>query len=340
MTQGFGATIFGCEGPSLQAEEARFFRQVNPFGFILFARNVENPEQVQRLTRQLRDAAGHDTPIFVDQEGGRVQRLRAPHWREWQPALDMTGLFGPDREAAQRAVWLRYRIIAAELHAVGIDANCAPCLDTATPATHPVLRNRCLSDDPVQVAALGRAAVAAHLAGGVLPVIKHMPGQGRGALDSHHDLPHVAASLPELAMTDFLPFRSLSDAPLGMSGHVVYDEIDPVSPATTSATVINLIRNDFGFQGLLMTDDLSMNALSGDVVARVTASLAAGIDVILHCNGALEEMVEVAAAASGMTPAAKARAERALAARQMPEPVDITALEAELSNLLDGRVHV
>lgn len=330
-----GAFILGCAGLTLTADEAAFFREADPFGFILFARNVASPAQLRRLTAELRSAVGREAPVMTDQEGGRVQRLRAPHWREWTPPLTLAGAAG---QAAPRAFWLRSRLIAHELRACGIDANCAPCLDLARPETHPFLRNRCLGTDPGTVATIGRAVADAHLAGGVLPVMKHMPGHGRGTADSHHALPETGAGLPELEASDFVPFAALADLPMGMTAHLVFRSIDG-QPATTSAAMVALIRRRIGFGGLLMTDDISMNALSGDVGARATAALAAGCDLVLHCNGKRTEMDAVAQAAGRMSAPARARAARALAARRLPDPVDIAAVEAELRSLAGGAVY-
>ncbi len=335
MTTGRGATILGCLSTALAPDEAAFFREADPFGFILFARNVDTPGQLRRLTADLRAAVGRDAPVFVDQEGGRVQRLRGPHWREWDAPLDEVRRHGP-RAAAVLA--LRYRIVAAELRAVGIDANCAPCLDLARPETHPFLRNRCLGEDAVTVAALGRAVADAHLAGGVLPVIKHIPGHGRAVTDSHLALPRTDADPADLFATDFAPFAALADLPLAMTGHVVFDRIDPGVPATASATVIGLIRRKLGFGGLLMTDDLSMQALSGDPGQRAGAAMAAGCDVALHCNGRRAEAEQVVAAAGALTPAATTRAIRALSMRRAACEVDIAALEADLGDVAEGRV--
>ncbi|MFN3972109.1 MAG: glycoside hydrolase family 3 N-terminal domain-containing protein [Gemmobacter sp.] len=332
---GAGATILGCAGPALAPEEAAFFREADPWGFILFARNVDSPAQLRRLTGDLRDAVGWVAPVLVDQEGGRVQRLRGPQWREWSPPLDLAAAAGA---AAPRAFWLRSRLIAHELRASGIDANCAPCLDIARPDTHPFLRDRCLGTDPARVALIGRAVADAHLEGGVLPVLKHIPGHGRGRADSHHALPSTPATLAELEASDFAPFVALADLPLAMTAHLVYSAIDS-TPATTSAAVVALIRHRIGFQGLLMTDDLSMNALSGDVGARAAAAIAAGCDVALHCNGKRAEMEKVVAAAGRLSPVAQARADRALAARHLPGPVDIAALEAELRDLAGGAAY-
>lgn len=347
MTTGTGAAIFGCDGPRLGADEAAFHREADPFGFILFARNVENPDQLRRLTGDLRSTVGRDAPIFVDQEGGRVQRLRGPHWREWLPPLDMVSLAmaragaepGQGLAAAARAMWLRYRLIAAELRSVGIDGNCAPCLDVATGVTHPFLKNRCYGADVETVTRLGRAVAEGHLAGGVLPVVKHMPGHGRASGDTHHDLPNVNADTATLATSDFAPFHALRDLPLAMTAHIVFSAYD-TAPATCSVTMIRVIREVIGFQGLLMTDDIAMQALSGSIAERSAAAIAAGCDLVLHCNGDLAERVAVAQAAGRMPAQTLARAAAALSRRRPPEPVDIAALETELSGLLDGNGHV
>ncbi len=346
MSTAGGATILGCIGPTLSSDESAFFRAAAPWGFILFARNVEDPAQLRRLTAELRESVGRDAPIFVDQEGGRVQRLRAPHWTEWLPPLDMVKLAmasaapGQELAVAVRAMWLRYRLIAAELRDVGIDGNCAPCLDVASDETHPFLRNRCYSDDPAIVTRLGRAAADGHLAGGVLPIVKHMPGHGRATLDSHKDLPMVGVPRNILEKHDFAPFRALADLPLAMTAHIIYSAIDPDHPATTSPRMVRTMREDIGFCGLLISDDLSMNALSGNVAERAAATIAAGVDIALHCSGNLDEMEAVVLAAGHMTPKAYQRAQSALQARTSPETVDIGALRSDLSGLLDGQGHV
>jgi beta-N-acetylhexosaminidase len=331
MTIGRGATIFGCAGTSLSAEERAFFRDADPFGFILFARNIETPAQVVRLTSALRDAVGREAPILVDQEGGRVQRLRGPHWRDWAPPLD-TVANAPSLEAAERRMRARMTVIGAELRALGIDVNCAPLGDIAWPETHPILRNRCYGSDPVTVARIARAVAEGLAAAGVQPVLKHLPGHGRSQLDSHLDLPTIDAGLDELRRLDFAPFRALSDLPMAMTAHLVFAGIDPGLPATQSPTMIRLIREEIGFQGLLMTDDLNMQALEGSLTLRTRASLAAGVDVALHCKGIPAEMVEVAAAAGSLGPASVLRAERAIAARRVPE-VDLAAALAELDHV-------
>lgn len=333
---GMGAAIFGCAGAVLSADERAFFRDSDPFGFILFARNVENPAQLSRLTADLRDAVGRDAPILVDQEGGRVQRLRAPHWREWLPPLEQVAGSG---EKAARGMAIRSRIIAAELRAVGIDANCAPCADLASDITHPFLRNRCYGSDPAQVAAIARAVADAHLAGGVLPVVKHMPGHGRSTADTHHHLPTVQEDAAILEATDFAPFRALNDLPMAMTAHIVFAAYDDDHPATQSPEMIRLIREEIGFSGLLLTDDLNMQALSGTLAERAARSLDAGCDIALHCKGDLAEMQAVAAVAGPLRPDSEARAKAALAARQAPDSVDIAALEADLASILQEPTH-
>ncbi len=331
-----GATIFGCAGLTLGADEAAFFREADPWGFILFARNIDTPEQVAALCAELRASVGREAPILIDQEGGRVQRLRPPHWREWLPPLDQVAAFAPERVV--RGLWLRARLQAAELRAIGIDVNCAPTCDVAGPATHPFLRNRCFGTDPAAVAAHARATAEGFLAGGVLPVIKHMPGHGRATADSHLNLPVVTASLTELRLSDFAPFAALADLPLAMSAHIRFTALD-AAPATQSPVVLRLMREEIGFAGLIMTDDIGMEALSGTMAERAAASVAAGCDVVLHCKGTLAEMEAVAGAAGRLSGPAARRAEAALARRLSPADVDIAALEAEFESLTHGGAH-
>lgn len=328
----FGATILDADGLTLTADEVAFFRDANPFGFILFARNIDTPDQVRRLCDQMCDAVGRQAAITIDQEGGRVQRLRAPQWAEWLPPLEFVAAAGAQ---AERAMYLRYRLIAAELKDLGIDSNCAPMVDLAGDQTHPFLRNRCYGSDPTQVARLGRAVADGLLAGGVLPVLKHIPGHGRATLDSHFDLPHVDADTGALSTEDFAPFAALKDVPMGMTAHLVYDALDD-QPATLSPKVMQVIRDEIGFDNLIMTDDISMKALKGTLEQITTSALAAGCDVVLHCNAPLTERQRVAAAAGEMTDAAQTRAERALAARKTPDDIDIDALRAQLETLLSG----
>ncbi|MBE0452391.1 beta-N-acetylhexosaminidase [Roseovarius autotrophicus] len=331
----YGAVILDASGLRLTPEERTFFRDTRPFGFILFARNIDTPDQVRALIAELREAAGHEAVITIDQEGGRVQRLRAPVWRDWPAPLDHVAAAG---ERAPEAMYLRYRLIAAELHALGIDSNCAPLVDVAGSATHPFLRNRCYGEAAGRVADIGRAVAEGLLAGGVLPVVKHIPGHGRASADSHHDLPRVECMKRDLQDIDFKPFKALSDLPMAMTAHVVYAALDD-RPATLSPTLIATIRDEIGFDGLLMTDDIAMKALSGDLAALSRQALAAGCDMILHCNGTLAERRTVVEAAGEMTEAAQVRAERAMACRCSPDPVDIFALAAQLDALTGGRVH-
>ncbi len=327
------AVILGCDGPRLTACERRFFAETQPWGFILFARNIQHPDQVRRLTSALRDAVGRDAPILIDQEGGRVQRMGPPHWRQWLPALEQMAKAGP------RAMHLRYRLIAAELRDVGIDVNCAPCCDVALPDTHPILLNRCYGTDPRQVTTAARAVAEGLLAGGVLPVMKHIPGHGRALVDSHLNLPIVHEDATALRTRDFAPFLALSGLPMAMTAHIRYLALDPDNPATTSPTILRMIREEIGFSGLLITDDISMEALSGDLADRSRAARAAGCDIVLHCTGRMTEMAEVVEATGAMDPAALMRAQAALAGRAAPLPIDIAAAEAELDGLLSGEVH-
>jgi beta-N-acetylhexosaminidase len=297
----------------------------------LFARNIDTPEQVRALCDEMRDCVGWHAPVTIDQEGGRVQRLRAPLWTEWLPPLDFVAAAGDN---AEEAMYLRYRLIAAELHDIGIDSNCAPMVDVACDNTHEFLRNRCYGTDARTVARLGRAASEGMLAGGVLPVLKHIPGHGRATLDSHYDLPRVSADIDGLKASDFAPFAALNDVPMGMTAHLVYEALDPL-PATLSPKVMSMIRNEIGFDNLVMTDDISMKALSGSLTEISRSALDAGCDVILHCNGTLEARREVARAAGAMTIAAQTRAERALAARRPPDDIDIPAAQAQLEALLN-----
>ena len=332
------ATVLGCAGPTLPAAEAAFFRDADPWGFILFARNVESPDQLRRLTGDLRAAVGRDALIFVDQEGGRVQRLRAPHWREYLPPFDqVAATAGPGME---RGIFLRYQLIALELRATGIDANCAPSADLATPQTHAFLRNRCFFDEAETVIRAARAAADGLFAGGVLPVVKHMPGHGRATLDSHHDLPRVTAPLDVLEESDFKCFRALVDLPMAMTAHLVFTALDPERPATVSPEVIGYIRHRIGFGGLLISDDLSMQALAGTLDDRAARAVAAGCDIALHCNGQRAEMAAVVAGAGALCGAALRRADAAFARRPAATAGDTEALAAELAALLGTGAHV
>lgn len=329
-----GAYVFGCEGTALSRAERDFFERSQPWGFILFARNVDTPEQLRALTAELRGSVGRNVPIFIDQEGGRVARMSAPHWRVWLPALEQAQL---NKRDASRAMYIRYRLIADELMSVGIDGNCAPVADLAFADTHPILRNRCLGEDVVHVVDRALSVAQGLLDGGVLPVVKHFPGHGRATLDSHKELPRVNTRAKTLHNTDFLAFEGLSSLPIGMSAHIVFEDIDPEHPATQSPIMMELIREEIGFGGLLMTDDLSMQALDGPLSLRARRSLDAGCDMVLHCNGNLDEMAEVADATGTLSEIAAFRAENALSWRKFPVSVDISALEAEFQGLMTGQ---
>lgn len=331
------ACILGCLGPQLTPEESAYFRDADPWGFIIFARNIETPDQVRALTSELRETVGRDAPILIDQEGGRVARFRAPHWREWDVALDFAQAYG---DTAEEAMYLRGRMIADDLHSAGVDVNCAPMLDVATADSHDIILNRCYGHDPETVAENGRALANGQLDGGVLSIIKHIPGHGRADLDSHFDLPQLDTPLVDLQATDFVPFRRLNDLPLAMTAHITYSAIDPDACATLSPKTINTIRSDIGFDGLLMTDDLSMKALGGKFEDRTERALAAGCDIILHCNGDRAEMDPILANTPKLTGQAAARASAALDQRITPEPFDRTAVEAKLKSLLKDAANV
>ncbi len=324
------AAIFGLAGPELTAGERAFLREARPWGLILFARNIASAPQLRRLVEEARAAVGRACPVLIDQEGGRVARLRPPLAHAFPPAAEDAA-----RPAARRLFHLRGRIIAHDLGRFGIDVNCAPLADLGLPGTHAVLRDRCYGADPASVAANARAMAEGLAQGGVLPVLKHIPGHGGVAVDSHAALPRQPAGGTVLA-AHFAPFRALADLPLGMTAHVVYPALDAARPATLSPLVIDHVRREIGFDGLLMSDDISMGALWGDVARRSAAARAAGCDLVLHCNGDLAEMEEVARAAGPLDAAARRR-EAALARwRAMADAagdVDMGALIAEYEAL-------
>ena len=328
--------ILGAAGLSLTPDEIAFYRDERPWGFILFARNVGEAAQLRDLTAAMRESVGRaDAPVFIDQEGGRVQRLRPPLAPNYPAASALGALYHRDREAGVRATWLMSRLHAFDLMHRGVDVDCLPVLDVPVEGAHDVIGQRAYGRDPEAVAALGRAAADGLLAGGVLPVMKHIPGHGRAGADTHVELPTVTAPLEELRERDFAPFRSLRDLPMAMTAHVVYEAIDAQRPATTSPKLIrDVIRGEMGFDGLLMSDDVSMNALSGPISVRVKAALFAGCDVVLHCNGKMEEMREVAEEAKPLDGLAQKRAEAALAHLTAPDTFDPEAAGARLDALL------
>jgi beta-N-acetylhexosaminidase len=333
------AAIFGCAGTKLSRDEKRFFRDADPLGFILFARNIETPTATRALVADMRDCVGRsDAPVLIDQEGGRVSRLKPPHWRKAPPAqtfVDRAAKRG--QAAALAAVRTNFRMIAAELADLGIDVDCAPVADVPVPGSHDVIGDRAYGADPATIGLYARAVADGLLAGGVLPVVKHLPGHGRAYADSHMELPVVDTALDELERTDFVPFKALADLPWGMTAHIRYTAIDAVNPATISKTIIaDTIRRKIGFKGLLLSDDLSMQALAGAMATRTTGCLAAGCDAVLHCNGNFAEMTEVAAAARPLDEAAIARVAagaRLLRERRQPD-FDLAAAAAELQAFL------
>ena len=312
------ALICGCAGVTLAEEERAFFAEERPWGLILFARNVESPAQVRALAADFRALVGREeAPVFIDQEGGRVQRLRPPHWRDYPPAARFGELWARDPAAACRAARAVTWLLATELAELGINADALPVLDVPVEGAHDIIGDRAYARRPEVAALLARAAMSGLAAAGVAPVIKHIPGHGRARADSHEELPVVEAPLDALRAHDFPPFAALADAPMAMTAHVVYAAIDARNPATTSRTVIHdIIRGEIGFDGLLMSDDLNMKALAGPLAERTEAALAAGCDVALHCSGKLEEMREVAAACPELSGRALERAEAAMAFMQ------------------------
>ena len=328
-----GACIFGCSGIALTDAERGFFHEARPAGFILFDRNEGSLDDMSRLVGQLREAAGHDAPVLTDHEGGRVQRFTSEEWRKWLPALDQCNAV-PDEHRA-RSMWLRYRMIASELARTGINGNCVPLADIANSETHPVLRNRCYAEDPDVVIRVARAVADGCIGGGVIPVLKHMPGHGGTGHDSHVDLPVNTRSLATLEESEFRAFRELNDLPMGMTAHVVYEALDPDNPATVSSAVVDYIRAEIGFDGLLMSDDISMSALGGSLSERAAAARRAGCDAVLHCNGSLAEMESVAAVSGCLNRQSRRQLDRAISGAVNPGPACPNALDDELAGLLE-----
>ena len=333
------AAIYGCSGHRLTEAEKTFFADVRPWGFIVFRRNVDSPDQMRALTDEMRDCVGDaDAPVLIDQEGGRVQRMGPPHWPKYPPAEAYLKA-AEDPMAARELVRLGARLMAHDLKAVGINVDCLPVLDVPVPGAHDIIGDRAYARDPATVAQLGRAAAEGLLAGGVLPVIKHMPGHGRAFADTHKELPTVHADLETLDGWDFAPFKALSDMPIGMTAHIVFTAIDGRSPATQSKKAIRLIRERLGFGGLLLSDDLVMSALSGTLTERARKSLKAGCDLVVHWNGDMDEMRQVAEGVGKLKGQAARRAEAALARIvHAPEPFDYTAARDRFDALMEGRL--
>jgi beta-N-acetylhexosaminidase len=331
--------IFGCSGPVLSEAERAFFHEAQPWGFILFARNVADRGQLRALVASLRETVGDGrAPVLIDQEGGRVARLDPPQWAARPAAARFGEIYAVAREAASEAAYLNARLIAYDLAEVGINVDCLPVLDVPQADADPIIGDRAFAREPSVIIELGRAVIEGLTEGGVLPVMKHIPGHGRAGADSHLALPRVTATAEELSAVDFVTFRSLNQCPLAMTAHVVYEAVDPQRPATTSPKVIrDVIRGEIAFDGFLISDDISMGALEGPISARTKAALFAGCDGVLHCNGKLEEMLEVAKEAKPLEGATLKRAEHALAHLTAPAPFEPTEAAARLQELLGGQ---
>ncbi len=331
------AFITGVSGTELSAAEREFIRADRPWGFILFKRNIDTPAQVTRLVAEMREMVGEpDAPVLIDQEGGRVQRLGPPHWPVYPPGAVFGTLYDIDRALGLAAARLSSRLIAADLIDLGITVDCLPLADVPVAGADAVIGNRAYGTEPGKVADIARAVTEGLAQGGVLPVLKHIPGHGRATADSHLRLPVVDTSQNELERTDFAAFQPLADLPMAMTAHVVFSALDAAQPATTSATMIEqVIRGVIGFQGLLMSDDVSMNALAGSISERTRAIVSAGCDMVLHCNGDLDEMRQVVRETPDLSGMALDRARRALASRKPPQPLDRQAARAELDALIE-----
>jgi len=331
------AFITGILGTALTAAERSFLREAEPWGLIVFKRNVETPEQLGALVADFRAAVGRaDAPVLVDQEGGRVQRLGPPHWPSYPAGAQYGRIWERDPASALEAARMGARLIASDLLALGIDVDCLPLADVPAADADPVIGDRAYGESAEKVAAIAGALADGLMEGGVLPVLKHLPGHGRATADSHHRLSTVTADRSSLEAVDFSAFRPLAGLALGMTAHVVFSAFDPVAPATTSVTMVRqVIRGFIGFEGLLMSDDVSMKALSGTIAERSRASLAAGCDVVLHCNGELSEMVAVASEAPELSGESARRADAALAARSAPEEFDADAARKVFTQMVD-----
>jgi beta-N-acetylhexosaminidase len=331
------AFITGVAGPALTPEERSFLSEAQPWGLILFTRNNAGPEPLRRLIEDFRGAVGRDSPVLIDQEGGRVQRLGPPHWPSYPPGAAYGALFDRDRDLGLAAARLGARLIAADLAAIGIDVDCMPVADVPVEGADPVVGDRAYGRTPEKVSAIAGAIARGLAEGGVLPVLKHLPGHGRATADSHERLPVVRADRPTLDANDFAAFRPLAMLPLAMTAHVVFSAIDPDAPATTSVSIVRgVIRDSIGFKGLLMSDDISMGALSGTLSERTGAAIAAGCDVVLHCNGRMPEMQAVAGAAPVVAGEAARRATAAIAMKRPAAPIDLGQARAEFVRLMAG----
>ena len=330
------AFIAGCTGMELSKAEADFFRKEQPWGFIIFEHNIEDREQVLALTSHMRACVGRDdAPILIDEEGGRVQRLRPPHWLSNPPGQILGKIYERDASEGKRAAWLLSRLIAHDLLEIGVNVDCLPILDVPIEGVSDAIGDRAYSRDVDVISEIGQSVVDGLMAGGVLPIVKHMPGHGRAICDSHFELPHITETLEELIISDFKPFKALNKVAMAMTAHIVFEAIDSENPATTSTKMINeIIRGAIGFEGLLMSDDISMEALSGDYVERTKSSFAAGCDIVLHCNGKMDEMLQVASATPELKGQALKRAQFALSQLKPADDHDIAALRSEFEKLV------
>jgi beta-N-acetylhexosaminidase len=329
------AFITGVGGPALTEAERAFLSDAQPWGLIIFKRNITGPDALRRLIEDFRATVGRAAPVLADQEGGRVQRLGPPHWPTYPPGAAYGKLYDRDRATGLAAARLGARLIAADLALVGIDVDSMPIADVPVPGADPVVGDRAFGMQPDKVAAIAGAFAQGLVEGGVLPVLKHIPGHGRATADSHQKLPVVTADRATLDATDFAAFRPLATLPLAMTAHVVFTAFDLLAPATTSVTIVReVIRGSIGYQGLLMSDDISMGALSGSLGERTRAAIAAGCDVALHCNGSMSEMLAVAAAAPLLAGKAARRAAAALAMKKPAAPLDLAAGRAEFAGLM------
>jgi beta-N-acetylhexosaminidase len=331
------AFITGVAGLALTDRERAFLREAQPWGLILFRRNVASPQQLRGLINEMREVLGRRAPVLIDQEGGRVQRLGPPHWPVYPPGAAYGAAYDRDRELGLAAARLGARLIAADLFDLGIDVDCLPLADVPVRDADPIVGDRAYGNEPGKVAAIAKAIAEGLEAGGVLPVLKHIPGHGRAGVDSHKNLPVVGTDGALLEATDFAAFVPLAGLPMAMTAHVVFTAIDPAAPATVSPTIVReVIRGSIGFDGLLMSDDISMEALSGSVGQRSQDAIAAGCDVVLHCNGDMSEMTAVAAGVPHLAGEAARRAEAALAARKAPAPLDVAETRTEFFRLMAG----
>ena len=330
--------ILGCAGKALSADEIAFYRAERPWGFILFARNIGDPNQVRDLVASMRDSVGRrDAPVFIDQEGGRVQRLRPPIAPNYPAGGALGALYRTDRDIGVRAAWLLSRLHAFDLARLGITADCLPVLDIPVAGSSDVIGARAYGADADTVAEMGHAAATGLMAGGVLPVMKHIPGHGRALVDTHFELPVVDTPLDQLEAQDFAPFKAMNYLPMAMTAHVIYSAIDSAAPATTSAKVIQrAIREAIGFDGLLMSDDTSMKALKGDFRDKAESILGAGCDMVLHCNGVMEEMVGIASGTGPLTGTGLGRANRALAYIKVIDDADEADIRSEFAQYFDA----